>query len=225
MELIFIRHGQPQWEIDGGGVDDPVLTDIGRQQAELLPAFFADLPIDRLIVSPLKRAQQTAQPLVETYGLEPETHDWIAEIRAPVWQGTPSDVIERAFAEQRNRPLNEQWEAIPGAESFIEFHRRVVGGLTTFLHDIGCKRERNFPPLWKMNHEGPRIVFVAHSGANAVSLGHLLGIEPVPWEWERFVAFHGSISVVRPMHIASSLSFSLFRFSETGHLPAELHTR
>jgi len=190
MELIFIRHGQPQWEIDGGGVDDPVLTDVGHRQAELLPSFY-----------------------------------WIAEIRAPVWQGTPSEVIEKAFAEQRSRPLNEQWEAIPGAESFLEFHQRVVGGLTEFLADIGCTRSRGFPPLWKMNHEGPRIVFVAHSGANAVSLGHLLGIEPVPWEWERFVAFHGSISVVRPMHIASSLSFSLFRFSDTSHLPKELQTR
>ena len=84
MELIFIRHGQPQWEIDGGGVDDPVLTDLGHRQAELLPSFFVDLPIDRLVVSPLKRAQQTAQPLIDAFGLEPETHDWIAEIRAPV---------------------------------------------------------------------------------------------------------------------------------------------
>ena len=225
MELIFIRHGQPQWEIDGGGVDDPELTDIGHRQAELIPSFFADRPIDRLVVSPLVRAQQTAQPLIEAFNLEPETHDWIAEIRAPEWQGTPSEVIEKAFAQQRRRPLNEQWEAIPGAESFREFHDRVVGGLTAFLSDIGCNRARQFPPLWEMNHEGPRIVFVAHSGANAVSLGHLLGIEPVPWEWERFVAFHASISVVRPMHIASSLSFSLFRFSDSAHLPTELHTR
>ena len=104
MELIFIRHGQPQWELDGGGVDDPVLTDVGHRQAELLPSFFTDLPIDRLVVSPLIRAQQTAQPLIDAFGLEPETHNWIAEIRAPVWQGTPSEVIEKAFAEQRSRP-------------------------------------------------------------------------------------------------------------------------
>ena len=225
MELIFIRHGQPQWEIDGTGVDDPVLTDLGHRQAALLPAVFDERPIDRLVVSPLIRARQTAEPLIERLGLEPEVHDWIAEIRAPVWQGTPSEVIERAFADQRSRPLREQWEAIPGAESFLEFHRRVVDGLTAFLADIGCVRTRGFPPLWDMDHEGPRIVFVAHSGANAVSLGHLLGIEPVPWEWERFVAFHASVSIVRPMHIASSLSFSLFRFSDTSHLPSELHTR
>jgi len=225
VELIFIRHGQPQWEIDGTGVDDPVLTELGHRQAALLPDVFTDRPIDRLVVSPLIRAGQTAAPLIDAFGLEPEVHDWIAEIRAPVWQGTPSEVIERAFAEQRSRPLREQWEAIPGAESFLEFHRRVVGGLTDFLTEIGCVRTRGFPPLWDMQHEGPRIVFVAHSGANAVSLGHLLGIEPVPWEWERFVAFHASVSVVRPMHIASSLSFSLFRFSDTSHLPNELHTR
>lgn len=225
MELIFIRHGQPQWDIDGKGVDDPILTEIGRRQSELIPSFFRDLPIDRLCVSPLIRAQQTAAPLIEAFDLEPETHDWLAEIRAPVWQGTPNEVIERAFAEQRSRPLNEQWEAIPGAESFLEFHDRVIGGLTGFLDDLGVVRQRGFPPLWDLDHEGPRIVFVAHSGTNAVSLGHLLGIEPVPWEWERFVAFHASISVIRPMHIARSISFSLYRFSDTAHLPPEMHTR
>ena len=140
MELIFIRHGQPQWELDGGGVDDPVLTDVRHRQAELLPSFFTGLPIDRLVVSPLIRAQQTAQPLIDAFGLEPETHNWIAQTRAPVWQGTPSEVIEKAFAEQRSRPLNEQWEAIPGAESFLEFHERVIGGHTDFLADVGCTR-------------------------------------------------------------------------------------
>ncbi len=65
---------------------------------------------------------------------------------------------------------------------------------------------------------------VAHAGTDAVCLGHLLGIEPVPWEWERFVSFHASVSVVRTMPIAGAQSFSLFRFSDTGHLPPELQT-
>lgn len=225
MELIFIRHGQPQWEIDRAGVDNPVLTELGHQQAELLPSFFTDRPIDHLFVSPLIRAQQTAQPLIDTFGLTPTTIDWIAEISAPVWQGTPSEIIERAFAEQRVRPLNEQWEAIPGGESFREFHIRVTTGLDQLLREFGITRTRRFPPLWSIENEGPRIVFVAHSGANAVSLGHILGIEPVPWEWERFVAFHASISVMKPMHIANEYSFSLYRFSDTNHLPEAMQTR
>ena len=65
---------------------------------------------------------------------------------------------------------------------------------------------------------------MAHAGTDAVCLGHLLGIDPVPWEWERFVSFHASVSVVRPMPIAEAHSFSLFRFSDTSHLPPHLHT-
>lgn len=225
MEIVLVRHAQPQWEIDGRGVDDPVLTELGHAQAALVPQYFETRPIDHLFVSPLIRARQTAQPLIDAFGIEPETLDWSAEISAPVWQGTPSEVIERAFATQRARPLEEQWEAIPGGESFREFHERVTTGLTDLLARFDCIRTHGFPPLWHLPFDGPRIVLVAHSGTNAVILGHLLGIDPVPWEWERFVAFHASVSVLRPMHIAQSASLSLFRFSDTSHLPEAMHTR
>ena len=225
MEIVLVRHAQPQWDIDGRGVDDPVLTDLGHRQAALLPHYFETHPVDHLFVSPLVRARQTAQPIIERFGLTPETLDWSAEITAPVWQGTPSEVIERAFAEQRERPLEEQWDALPGGESFRDFHARVTGGLVDLLARFDCIRTLGFPPLWHLPFDGPRIVLVAHSGTNAVILGHLLGIEPVPWEWERFVAFHASISVIRPMRIAGSATLSLFRFSDTSHLPEDLHTR
>lgn len=225
MEIVLVRHAQPEWVIDGRGVDDPVLTELGHQQAALLPQYFESRPIDHLFVSPLIRARQTAQPLIDAFGIEPETLDWAAEISAPVWQGTPMEVIEHAFATQRARPLEEQWEAIPGGESFREFHERVTDGLVDLLARFDCVRTLGFPPLWRVPFDGPRIVLVAHSGTNAVALGHLLGIDPVPWEWERFIAFHASISVLRPMHIAQAATLSLFRFSDTSHLPEDMHTR
>lgn len=225
MEIVLVRHAQPEWLIDGTGVDDPVLTPLGHEQAVRLPSWFVTRPIDHLFVSPLVRARQTAQPLIDTFGVEPEILDWAAEISAPVWQGTPSEVIERAFADQRRRPVEEQWEAIPGGESFRDFHLRITEGVTDLLARFDCIRTLGFPPLWRLPFDGPRIVLVAHSGTNAVILGHLLGIDPVPWEWERFVAFHASISVVRPMHIADSASLSLYRFSDTAHLPEDMHTR
>jgi probable phosphoglycerate mutase len=129
------------------------------------------------------------------------------------------------FSESRLRPLEDQWLGIPGGESFHDFHDRVTNGLIEFLSSIGCIRFNGFPPLWQLENPGPRIIIVAHSGTDAVCLGHLLGIDPVPWEWERFVAFHASVSVVRPIDIAERHSFSLFRFSDLSHLPEELHTR
>jgi 2,3-bisphosphoglycerate-dependent phosphoglycerate mutase len=225
VELVFIRHGQPEWDRDGRTVVDPCLTEVGLEQAQLLGEAFTDRRVDRLLVSPLVRAQQTSAPVAEAVGLEPETLPWLAEIASPAWDGTPSETVEAVFAEARAKPLDEQWDGLPGGESFRDFHRRVTTGLDGLLDELGCERLSAFPPLWRLDDPGPTVVVVAHAGTDAVCLGRLLGIDPVPWEWERFVSFHASVSVVRPMPIASAHSFSLFRFSDTAHLPDHLRTR
>lgn len=225
MELTFIRHGQPEWDRDGRAVQDPRLTDLGQEQARHLGEAFRGRPVDRLLVSPLLRSQQTAAPIAEATGVAPETLPWLPEIASPQWEGTPSATVEQIFAEARSKPLDEHWDGLPGGESFRDFHERVTLGLVDLLAELDCRRITPFPPLWELHDPGPRVVVVAHAGTDAVCLGHLLGIEPVPWEWERFVSFHASISVVRPMPIAEAHSFSLFRFSDTSHLPDHLHTR
>jgi 2,3-bisphosphoglycerate-dependent phosphoglycerate mutase len=225
VELLFIRHGEPAWARDGLAVDDPPLTDRGRQQAERLGEALRDLEIDQLVVSPLVRAQQTVEPVAQATGIEPVTLDWLAEIWAGVFEGTPQEVVEQTFRDNRNRPLEEQWDGIPGGESFRDFHRRVTDGLCAMLEDAGVVRTSGHPPLWQVEQPARRIVVVAHGGTNAVSLGHLLGIEPVPWEWERFVSFHASVSTVQPIEISSGHSFSLFRFADVSHLPENARTR
>jgi probable phosphoglycerate mutase len=206
-------------------VDDPPLTDRGRLQAELVAKVLTDLRIDSLLVSPLQRAQQTAEPIAEATGIEPVTLPWLAEIFPGSFEGTPQDVVEETFRQTRGRPLEEQWEGIPGGESFRDFHKRVTTGLAELLDERGVRRTSVHPPLWKLEEPEHRVVVVAHGGTNAVSLGYLLGIEPVPWEWERFVAFHAAVSTIAPIEISGGHSFSLFRFSDTSHLPDDLRTR
>jgi len=225
MELTYIRHGQPEWDRGGFAVDDPILTPLGEEQARWLGEAFVGRPVDRLLVSPLVRARQTAAPIAEALQIEPEVLDWLPEIAAPMWQGTPSEVVAKAFADSRARPLDEQWDGLPGGESFRAFHQRITEGLDALLGELGARRLTTHPLVWDLEEPGPNVVIVAHAGTNAVSLGHLLGIEPVPWEWERFVSFHASVSTVRPMPISGVHSFSLFRFSDTSHLPEHLHTR
>lgn len=225
MELLFVRHGEPAWSRDGLAVDDPPLTDRGHEQADLVAKMLADVPFDALFVSPLRRAQQTAAPIATATGLDAVTLPWLAEIFPGTFEGTPQEVVEQTFRESRGRPLDEQWEGIPGGESFRDFHNRVTTGLAAMLEEHGTRRTSVHPPLWQLDDPQRRIVFVAHGGTNAVSLGYLLGIEPVPWEWERFVAFHAAVSTIAPIEISSGHSFSLFRFSDTSHLPEALRTR
>ena len=67
MEIVLIRHGQPDW---GGGVDiytkNPGLTDLGKLQSEKSSSVFEKNEIDELWVSPLKRAQETFVKIIQT---------------------------------------------------------------------------------------------------------------------------------------------------------------
>jgi probable phosphoglycerate mutase len=224
MEVVLIRHGEPQWVRDGASVDNPPLTDRGHLQSQHLAAGLRDLEIDQLFVSPLVRAQETAAPLVEALGIEPVTLPWLAEIATPDWSGTPAEIVEQAFIDGRNRPLEQQWDGLPGGESFRDFHVRVTDGMGVLLRDAGAVPTSEHPPLWSLSEPDRRIVVVAHGGTNAVALGYLLGIEPVPWEWDRFVLFHASITRLRPNAISGGHSFSLIQLNGLGHLPTALHT-
>ena len=44
MELIFIRHGQPAWSVDGFTQPDPHLTPLGREQASLAAEYLSADP-------------------------------------------------------------------------------------------------------------------------------------------------------------------------------------
>ncbi len=224
VEVVFIRHGEPDWAPGDISVDDPVLTERGHEQARLAAASLRGLEVDELLVSPLVRAQQTAAPIADVLGMEPVTLPWLAEISAGNWEGTPLEQVEQAFRDMRGRPLDEQWDGMPGGESFGHFHLRVTEGLRGLLTAAGAVQVSEHPPLWELVAPERRIVIVAHGGTNAVSLGHLLGVAPVPWEWERFVSFHASISTVQPVEISNGHTFSLFRFADTRHLPTELCT-
>ncbi|MFZ1490191.1 MAG: histidine phosphatase family protein [Ilumatobacteraceae bacterium] len=70
-----------------------------------------------------------------------------------------------------------------------------------------------------------RIALVAHAGTNSVTICHLLGLDPTPWEWERFVLGHGSISRVESLQLGDGHTFSLSRLSDLEHLTVTDRTR
>ena len=71
----------------------------------------------------------------------------------------------------------------------------------------------------------PSLVIVAHGGTNAVLLGVLLGLEAVPWEWDRFLWQHTSVAVVTTHRVADGRAFGLRSFGDVSHLPADMVTR
>lgn len=221
MEIVLVRHAQPGWTADDAAVHDPGLTELGRVQAKAVAERLASLDgSSRLLVSTATRSRQTAQPIIAATGLEPEIHDWLHELRFPSsWEGTPTEEVARIWRENRARPMEQWWEGVEGGETFRRFHRRVTEGFESYLEGLDVRRCSDDPDhLWEVPDEAPRLIVVAHAGTNSVVLGHLLGLQAVPWEWERFHSAHASVTLLRTTRIATAGIFQLRLFSGAGHL-------
>lgn len=221
-----MRHAEPEWARDGLAVDDPPLTARGHEQARRLAERLSHERFDQVFVSPMVRARETAAPILEVLGVDDAPIEpWLEELRMPDWTGTPSEEVDELFRRAPYRPVEEHWGGMAGGETFRDFHRRVTGGVESTLGPLGVTPYRDEGRLWEVDDETRRALFVAHSGTNATIIGHLLGVDPVPWEWERFVMFHASFSVLRPHPIGGGWTYSLFRLGDAEHLPDEMRTR
>lgn len=225
VEITLVRHAEPEWVRDGLSVDDPPLTELGRRQAALLADRLGREVFDEVYVSPLRRARETAAPLLALLGRDEQVAAWLEEIRNPIWQGTPADKAEEAFRAERARPSHERWDGLPGGEPVREFVTRVRQGAAIFLADRGIVPTTAELPVWRCDGPARRILFVAHAGTNSVVIGYLLGLQATPWEWDRFVLGHASASRLEALPIGDGHTFSLTRLSDAEHLPVELRTR
>ena len=110
MQLYLIRHAQSQNNAlpEEERVEDPGLTELGRQQAEHLGDWIPALKLTRLITSPFRRTLMTAEPIRRATSLIPEVridlheqggcysgHDFSAKVGRP---GMTRREIEAEFA-------------------------------------------------------------------------------------------------------------------------------
>ena len=143
-DLLLIRHGASQAAVPGEpfelveGHSDPPLAPEGREQAERMAEWVTREPLVKLFVTPLQRTSQTAAPIVERTGLEPETVPELREIMLGQWEGgefrirvhNQDPLVERLFSEER-------WDVIPGAERMESFSERVQRGLARMADEVG----------------------------------------------------------------------------------------
>jgi 2,3-bisphosphoglycerate-dependent phosphoglycerate mutase len=222
VEIVLLRHGEPDWTPGGGtSVLDAALTQRGRVQAEVAAAALAERSFDAIYVSPLRRAQETAEPLVKATGVQPTTLDGLAEISIPL-VGVAQPEVDAFFREATQRRLRDHWEGWPGGERFRDFHARVTATVGALLarHAITPLVEDEFT-VWSVPPQQHRIAIVAHGGTNAVAITHLLDVAGVPWEWSRFEMELAAYAVVQSRAIGSSgFVWSLNNFNEIDHLRA-----
>ncbi len=231
MELVLVRHAQPQWYVDDIHQGrDPVLSDLGHDQAERLAEELAPEHFDEIFVSPMARARQTVAPLLARLGREEVIAPWLREIADPPIEGRPKDEVLALYEAEHAAPLSERWMGLPGGEPIDEFHDRINVGLTEFLSGYGIARHDHDIPSWAALDRspddaanGPRVLCVAHGGTNAVITAALLGANRTPFEWFRFWYGHTTVGRLRALSTSGIVYFAL-QGLETHHLPTELRT-
>lgn len=83
--MILLRHGQSEFNLHFSatrrdpGIEDPVLTPLGHQQAAKAASDLAGISLTRMIVSPYTRALQTAAPILAARPLIVEITDLVRE--------------------------------------------------------------------------------------------------------------------------------------------------
>ena len=175
-----------------------------------------------MLVSPLVRARQTAAPLLAALGRDEEVDPWLEEIRDPKWHGTPAEKAAEAYAELRGRPAEERWSGLDRRRVGARVRRRgSASARRGFLADARRGAQRGRPA--DLADRGARAhgsLLVAHAGTNSVTIGHLLGLQATPWEWDRFVLGHASISRLEAMPLHDGYTFCLSKLSDVEHLAA-----
>lgn len=114
-KIYLIRHCEAE-----GQPAEAALTDNGLKQANHLSEFFKDIPIDRIISSPYKRAVQTVEPLAKRMNLEIEKNDLLTE--RVLSNQNLSDWLEKLKATFDDLDLK-----FEGGESSNEAKKRIVG--------------------------------------------------------------------------------------------------
>ena len=225
MELVFIRHGQPEWVRDGLNVENPPLTELGRRQAVNVAEALSNEHFDEVLVSPLIRARQTASPLLAAQNRPEEIAPWLQEIGDPAWHGTPAAHAQEQYKELMARPSHERWTGLEGGESVRGFADRISSGVTSFMAERGGRRSSGDLPVWHLEQPDLKVALVAHIGTNSMALGQLLGIDPVPWQWERFQLFHASITRLETFELGDGHAFGLSYLGNADHLAVADRTR
>lgn len=160
-DLYLLRHGETTWNRDNRiqGHRDPALSRLGCAQVRTTARHLRGRGIERIFVSDLRRALQSAQIVERVLRVPVTIVPELREIDLGAWEGLTPDQVNRRF-----RNGYAKWMAspssvtIPQAEPMQAFRRRVR---RCWRRDLVSGQERS-------------ILVVTHGGVITALLSHLL---------------------------------------------------
>jgi probable phosphoglycerate mutase len=193
MRLILVRHGRPN-EIDSATPGDPSLNPDGWRQARAVARLLAGEGVTRIVASPMRRAQETAQPLAERLGLAIDT--------VAGWAEADRGAHRYRSTETLRAEGGQAWER------FLADPIRYLGGEpAAFRADVLAALEATTAG----EDRTARVVAFTHGLPVNVALAHALGLDGVT----TFLVGYGSVTRLRRRPDGN---FGVSSVNETAHL-------
>lgn len=193
MRLLFIRHGDPDYEHD-------TLTPKGHVEARFLSEYIENWNIGTAYVSPLGRAQHTAGYSLQKLNKQAVTLSWLQEFPALI-DINGSDELIYAYPDCHKKDDIYQprivWDVLPGyfsthpeywsvdgwrdseiakRSNIVELYDAVIADFEDFLAEHGYRRNGWGYHVEKESEE--TLTFFCHFGLTCVILSRLWNISP-----------------------------------------------
>ncbi len=182
MRLIFVRHGEPNYEKD-------CLTETGLKQAKACAKRLEREGIERVFSSPQGRALQTAQEYAHVAGEAPITllnfmHEisWGASDGGELYNGGHPWTIADKMVNEGYDLTRADWREHPlfsrnTATACADF---VAHGIDTWLETLGYRREGAYYRQLLPGENRHVYALFSHGGSSTAALAHLLNM-PFPY--------------------------------------------
>ena len=228
MRLIFVRHGDPDYEND-------TLTEAGWIEAKSVAKRIARIDsecggIKNIYVSPLGRARDTASCSIDLLGRKDAiTLDWLREFPARIhrpdnaqnknitWDWLPSDWTKEKCFYSADDWANNQ---VMKDGNVLEEYEKVCKGFDELMESHGYRLHAGddgyFYETIAPNND--TLVFFCHFGLESVLISHMINCSPMIL-WHNFCALPTSITtVVSEERRKGVASFRVTGFGDISHL-------
>lgn len=188
---LLVRHGHSSANGEGilaGRLPGIHLTEAGQGQAARLAERLAELPVARVVTSPLERCVETARPLAAAAGVDLSVDEDLLECAYGAWTGRPLAELAKdpLWATVQDDPLTARFpdsEAY-AAESLAEMAARVVAAVRRIDEEVAAAHGEG--ALWVAVTHGDLVKAVL-ADATGSGLAH----------FQSYTADPGSVSAVR----------------------------
>lgn len=217
MEIVIIRHGDPDYEQDS-------LTEKGKVEAQLLAEKLSKMKIDAFYCSPLGRAKATAAYTLEKMNREAKILDWLHEFKGKVKIDGQNerycwDLLPSFWAEEKMYYTLDWYktELMQSGNVEVEY-KKVTEGFDNLLAEYGYVRDGHLFKVDQGHHK--RIVLFCHYAVGAVMTAYLMGVSPMTF-LHNAVALTTSVTTFASEEREKGIaSFRMMAYGDTGHLYA-----